>query len=173
VPTRTCEDCGKKHARRSARCAECAGLRREEQKKKWKEANPNYHTEYVRDWRKKNPEQNRAIGRSEAAKARRREWWLSDEGRAKGRDYARKRYAQSDQRKKRRARNAVATEVRAGRLIPPDLCEDCGETPGQGSDGRRLIRADHYLGYDEPHWLSVRWICVHCDGKKERVGGKA
>lgn len=164
---RTCEDCGKDHSRRSGRCVACADSRRKAQQKQWREEN---HREYMRNWRIRNPEKNRAYDRSETAKAHRRERWLSSEGRAKGRFYAKRRYAKVEQQAKRRARNAVSNEIRSGRLIPPNLCEECNTDPGRGSDGRRLIRADHYLGYDEQHWLDVRWLCIHCDGKKERIG---
>lgn len=46
------------------------------------------------------------------------------------------------------ARNAVYYAVKSGRL-ERQPCEICG-APAE---------ADHYMGYDREHWLTVRWRC--------------
>lgn len=75
------------------------------------------------------------------------------------------RYRQNPQNQfKERARSAVNTAVARGEIVPPESCCRCGKQPGKARDGRRLIRADHYMGYEQQHWLTVQWICCTCDG---------
>lgn len=70
---------------------------------------------------------------------------------------------------RQRARMAVLAALQRGALIRPDRCDLCGRSPGRGRDGGALIRADHHLGYDEPRWLDVRWVCAACDGRSMRT----
>lgn len=70
-----------------------------------------------------------------------------------------------------KARSAISRAIRAGRLVPPVVCQLCGKKPKPQIDGRRSIRADHYKGYSEQHWLDVQWICLACDGELERKRG--
>lgn len=65
-----------------------------------------------------------------------------------------------DKAQRNKARRAVSHSVRAGRLIVPIACEDCGKVPAPGADGRRTIHAHHYLGYLRP--LDVLWLCMRC-----------
>jgi hypothetical protein len=55
-------------------------------------------------------------------------------------------------KKARQAQSLLRYHVIAGRIRPPDVCEQCG------SGGRRLEAA--HFNYDEP--LRVRWLCVPC-----------
>lgn len=61
---------------------------------------------------------------------------------------------------KRRAYGRVRSQIIAGLLIVPETCELCDQNPGYGKDGRRLLQAHHYRGYDHP--LDVQWLCVQC-----------
>ena len=51
-----------------------------------------------------------------------------------------------------KARNRVASGIRAGRLVKPENCSvvDCTNAK---------VEAHHYLGYEEEHWLDVEWYC--------------
>ena len=60
------------------------------------------------------------------------------------------------------ARNAVNRAIKAGMLVPKEDCERCGRHRSE----RRRLDADHYLGYDEEHWLDVLWLCRSCHGKE-------
>ena len=55
---------------------------------------------------------------------------------------------------KQPARIAVFRAVRAGRLIKPTVCSECG------ASGR--IESHHWHGYDFPHRLDVVWLCPLC-----------
>lgn len=90
------------------------------------------------------------------------------EARKKQAAYVREQRKCQEVNRKDRARWAVARAVKKGLLVPAESCQDCGRKPGLGSDGRRLIRADHHRGYGSAHYLHVRWICIACDGKTER-----
>ncbi len=79
--------------------------------------------------------------------------------------------ANPDNRNKLRARWAVNAAIRAGRLVRPKRCALCRRNPGRASDGRSLLRADHYSGYEEENWLTVRFICSDCDGEEEKRRG--
>jgi hypothetical protein len=70
-------------------------------------------------------------------------------------------------KQKDRARRAVNQAIKNGKLVRPDSCQLCTRNPGLGSDGRFLVRADHYLGYEHEHWLDVQWVCPECDGALE------
>lgn len=61
---------------------------------------------------------------------------------------------------KAKARSAVASAIRVGRLIRPDKCEACGNLGPAASDGRATIHGHHYKGYDFP--LEVQWLCAKC-----------
>jgi hypothetical protein len=52
------------------------------------------------------------------------------------------------------ARQAVRWAVLAGTLIKPEGCQECGTV------GR--VQAHHHLGYEQPHWLHVQWLCRRC-----------
>lgn len=53
------------------------------------------------------------------------------------------------------AHKAVAIAVSSGRLVKPELCEDCGEN-------RRLYA--HHEDYSKP--LDVNWLCSSCHRKR-------
>lgn len=57
------------------------------------------------------------------------------------------------------SQNLLESAVRAGRLVPPTTCEECGQDPGRCSDGRRKLHA-HHDDYNKP--LEVRWLCQPC-----------
>lgn len=67
-----------------------------------------------------------------------------------------------------KARVAVARAKKAGRLPKASdlLCVDCG---------RQAQEYDHYLGYNEEHWLDVQPVCKPCHerrGKNPRFDAK-
>lgn len=73
---------------------------------------------------------------------------------------------------KARARRMVRDAIKRGALVRPSECIQCGCNPGQRSDGRSLIHAHHFKGYDYP--LDVEWLCVSCHAKEDaRANGSA
>ena len=87
--------------------------------------------------------------------------------RKKNRDYQRSHRLRPDAQQKNKARSALNCALVCGKLVRPSTCELCGRDPGRGSDGRSLIRADHYKGYDRVNHLNVQWVCTTCDGVLE------
>lgn len=79
-------------------------------------------------------------------------------------------HATPDGRMKGMARTAVAQAVHCGVLAKPDHCGLCGRPERFGRDGRSLLYADHWHGYDRNHWLDVRWICSTCDHRHGSSG---
>lgn len=67
------------------------------------------------------------------------------------------------------ARTAVSNALRDGRMVKPDHCHY--DEPLDTLHGGRL-EADHYLGYEEGHWLDVHWTCRRCHVvlEKQRQG---
>jgi hypothetical protein len=82
--------------------------------------------------------------------------------RQRGREWRPSRRAKFPERY--RARDAVATAVKAGRLerLP---CERCGNSPVDAL-GRSAVHA-HHADYGRP--LEVRWLCSTCHGLEHRV----
>jgi len=70
---------------------------------------------------------------------------------------------------KEQARSALSRALYSGQIDRPKKCERCGRRPGQGKDGRSLIKADHHHGYDKAHHLDVWWICSGCDHEIEKL----
>jgi len=103
--------------------------------------------------------------RSEKGKAQQRAYLQTPKGRA-----IRRRYQASDafktrQRERRRmvrARVALRKAVSEGRVIPLERCEACNGLPTPHANNERGLEAHHYAGYDRPHWLDVRWLCIPC-----------
>lgn len=58
-----------------------------------------------------------------------------------------------------RAREAVHTAVRYGKLIRPEHCSRCGVQCKP--DGH------HHNGYAREHWLDVVWLCRRCHKHEE------
>lgn len=58
-----------------------------------------------------------------------------------------------------RAHNKVEKAVKAGRILRPEVCEECGQKPPPFKDGRTAIQAHHH-DYSQP--LGVRWLCQPC-----------
>jgi hypothetical protein len=67
---------------------------------------------------------------------------------------------------KAKARSAVLTALRQGRLVRPRSCEDCGQPSPNAIDGTATICAHHFEGYEFP--LRVRWLCPKCHYKYDR-----
>lgn len=62
-----------------------------------------------------------------------------------------------------KARDAVRLALRNGTLVKGP-CRLCGSTES--------IQGHHHNGYDEPHWLDVRWLCRTCHCKTHgKLGG--
>jgi len=96
-----------------------------------------------------------AGGKSKVGKGLRRKW--------------RKKYlSKPENRKKHLARTRVNNAIKLGKIKRPDRCENCDNDVGFASDGRTLLRADHYKGYDEENWYNVKFICSKCDGMQLR-----
>ena len=64
--------------------------------------------------------------------------------------------------KARRAQSLVRYHVLTGRLVRPNVCEECGATD-------RRIEAAHY-DYDKP--LKVRWLCRSCHARWDKMEPK-
>jgi len=64
--------------------------------------------------------------------------------------------------------NALNYAVKKGKILPPEICDECGEVPEPFNDGRRALQAHHHRGYAREHYLDVRWLCIKCH-RKERV----
>ena len=64
---------------------------------------------------------------------------------------------------RRRAREMINTEIRAGRMPPAKslACSDCGEP---------ATSYDHHLGYDHPP--DVEPVCYPCHGRRSRCRGE-
>lgn len=76
----------------------------------------------------------------------------------------------SDDALKGRARAAVKMALKAGVLVRPEMCLECGQAPKLGRDGRSTIHAHHHAGYARP--LDVVWLCPSCHFKHDdRVSG--
>jgi hypothetical protein len=56
----------------------------------------------------------------------------------------------------RRAHRAVARAVKAGELVPDELCANCGRGFATG------LHAHHPCGYDFENQLVVIWLCPRC-----------
>lgn len=64
---------------------------------------------------------------------------------------------------KDKARRAVFSAIKTGKLIRPKNCELCGSPDLPLSNGATGLRADHYKGYEKENHLTVRFLCVKCD----------
>ena len=64
---------------------------------------------------------------------------------------------------KDKARAAVKRALHTGKLVRPNLCEECSLPGPQSSDGRSTIHAHHHRGYEHP--LNVKWMCPTCHFK--------
>jgi hypothetical protein len=76
---------------------------------------------------------------------------------------ARNQSIKPENRLKIQARNRLNSALRSGIVERPSVCQRCGETPQQGKDSRTLLHADHYMGYEPDHRLTIQWICHDCD----------
>ena len=63
--------------------------------------------------------------------------------------------------KARSAQSLLAYHIKAGNIIKPDTCEECGQ--------KKRIEGAHY-NYDEP--LKVRWLCRSCHVKWDKSDPK-
>lgn len=75
--------------------------------------------------------------------------------RARISDYNKQHYAQK--RERYRARAAVRTAVKSGRLTMATACNRCT------SSGSPLI--GHHHSYAPEHWLDVEWLCRTCHAR--------
>lgn len=62
-----------------------------------------------------------------------------------------------------KAQTLVRHAVAAGTLVKPLDCSECGVHDPRGKDGRSIIHAHHYNGYDKP--FDIQWLCAHCHRK--------
>jgi hypothetical protein len=58
------------------------------------------------------------------------------------------------------ARRQVRRAIERGLLSRPDHCQSCRTIVPRARDGRFLIQAHHYAGYENP--LTVSWLCPIC-----------
>ena len=115
----------------------------------------------------KDPEQRRQYYRAYCRQKRERflEWHRQELGQeyrptwklewSKGR----KRRSLMEHLDKGRAQQAVNRSVRSGRLVRPEVCSSCGETPPRNNAGRTAIHG-HHEDYSKP--LEVVWLCRRC-----------
>ena len=88
-----------------------------------------------------------------------------DRRKRRGRDY-RCRQCRAAEYVRRRAtpqheaRDVLQKAMRAGKLVKPTVCEDCGQSFPKG-----WIHG-HHEDYSQP--LAVRWLCQPCHGKRHR-----
>jgi 5-methylcytosine-specific restriction endonuclease McrA len=61
----------------------------------------------------------------------------------------------------RDAHHAVERAIRSGRLMKPDVCQQCG------SD--RQVQA-HHTSYEPDQWLNVEWLCTDCHNARHEHG---
>lgn len=67
-----------------------------------------------------------------------------------------------------KARQAIASAIRSGKLTRPKYCELCHEKAKTGRKGQSLLYGDHFMGYEKKYWLTVRFICRKCDSQNLR-----
>ena len=106
----------------------------------------------------------REAKRSEYAKARRKELRERESSKEKERLYAIEYRKRPEVRLKNKAREQVKLALANGKLVRPNSCESCGKSDDKLKDGRSSLRADHYMGYEKEHHLTVKFICIQCDG---------
>ena len=93
-----------------------------------------------------------------------REWIQSE----RGREISARAYARARESGKAAARQAVRVALDRKEIVRPNNCSKCGKNPGQASDNRSLIEADHFKGYDPEHHLTIQWLCKPCHAAKKR-----
>jgi len=65
-----------------------------------------------------------------------------------------------DQLIRDRARAAVKRALARGQITRPSSCPRCNSPERFGNDGRSLMHAHHFLGYNHP--LEIEWLCITC-----------
>lgn len=105
----------------------------------WYADNPGKKAEHQKRWREKNRER-----QAEYLRVWRKRHPLSESPQ------------DSDRRKHERARQAVGRAVRAGKMIRPKVCENCGIECKPA--------AHHAWGYDVVNRYRVQWLCSACHG---------
>jgi hypothetical protein len=108
----------------------------------------------------------REAKRSEGYKERRRQLRRSQDQKDKEAAYAREYRKRPEVIAKIRARTKLTVALNNGTIIRPRSCDLCGSPDTKLNGGRSALRADHYEGYENP--LTVRFVCVSCDGLQER-----
>lgn len=109
----------------------------------------------------------RKAKRSDEYKRRRQELRQRGEHKDKEAAYAREYRKRPEVILKNRARSKLTVALRNGTIVRPLFCDLCGRPDNKLRDGRSALRADHYDGYDHP--LTVRFVCLICDGEQERT----
>lgn len=69
-----------------------------------------------------------------------------------------------DHHKRKAAREAVTSALRAGDLVRPPSCSTCG---------RACAAEAHHKSYEPDHWLDVVWLCTACHGREHASDGRA
>lgn len=98
--------------------------------------------------------------------------WISQVGMCRGCFERRRKESVARQRARRdpaeaRARGAVRRAVLAGKLVRPEVCDECGVRP----HSYLKIEAHHYKGYAREHWLDVEWLCRGCHASDHTATG--
>lgn len=171
-----CRDCEKRRKiHKHGRCIKCHRERGNEATRGWRRANRERSRQLDRERKRRGradgtdyAERQRAAKRAPDAKVARNARRRTPEQREKARLYQQRYRLREDVQARARARVAVQHALKRGDLVRPDSCERCGKKPGKAADGRSLIRADHFQGYDKDNYLNVQWICATCDGALER-----
>jgi hypothetical protein len=175
MPTPNCRDCQIPSIHKNGRCLNCHRALNAAYMRKHREANRAKCRKQDRERKKEQRVENTAYAERQRARKRRQDIKEKRNATRRTPEARRKQQAYQQVYRKRehaqlraRARVAVQHAIARGDLVRPSICEDCGSTPGRAADGRSLIRADHFMGYDKTNYLNVQWVCTTCDGSRER-----
>ena len=158
VNTKTCKKCGvtkpledfyKDRGGRRAVCKPCFLAKKREYNREYRDKNGKYLREYNRQYRADNQEYFREHGRQWRAEnpEYQREYYAENRGNI----LAHQRRYRAKNEEKTVAHTAVTLAIRAGSLVRPDRCSQCG---------KRCTPDAHHDDYSKP--LDVRWICRAC-----------
>lgn len=130
------------------KCKQCV----REQRKKWKEKNPDYH----KKWRDENRERVRTYYHTPNVVAQREKYQKSPDGRLKRYLAKKARYHLPENEMKHNARAAIRRAIKKGILpkVNTLMCSNC-----------KVNQAEHYHhhnGYDKEHRIDVIPVCQKC-----------
>lgn len=155
--TATCRECLKQDHRVYSRTYnERHPERVRENTRKWREANPGRYRELAKGYRERHPEKvAERVRRWRKANPERvaehKEKFAERHPKRKS-EYARRQYHRHIE--KARARSRLTSAVHLGKIVKPDVCEDCGEPT------EKDCLHGHHEDYSHP--FDVEWLCHGC-----------